>query len=104
MDIINVPSKIVFIADRVFPVAPLPKRKLAVGVAPNIRALGKQSGAEMTFDSPPAAGKVGVVLRQCEDRVKVVRQDYNRIDRKGTLFPSCPKSHTKRRDMIDENR
>ncbi len=36
--------------------------------------------------------------------MKVVRQDHNRIDRKGALMPGYAKRRAKPAHMVDENR
>jgi len=54
----------------------------------------------VSFDSPPTPGKVKVVLRQSENRMKVIRQNHNRIDCKGALLPGRAERQTKRGDII----
>jgi len=42
---------------------------------------------DMRLDPPPAAGEVGIALRQRPDGMQVVRQDHNGVDGERTLVP-----------------
>ncbi len=103
MDVVHVPREIVVVADRMFPIAPLPKRKFAVGVTLEVRARVEQAGTEVPFDASPPGGKVSVIRGQCKDRVQVIGQDHNSIDRKWSFLPGHTKGRAKRGDVIDKS-
>ena len=73
VNVIDMPREVAVVADRVLPIAPLPKRELAIAVPFDVPARFEQMGAEISFDAPPPAGKVRVVGRQTKDRVQVIR-------------------------------
>jgi len=73
VNVIDMPREVAVVADCVLPIAPLPKRELAIAMPSDVPARFKQMGAEISFDAPPPAGKVGVVSRQTKDRVQVIR-------------------------------
>jgi hypothetical protein len=100
MNVIVVPGKVAIITDRVFPIAPLPQRKLAVCMALNGRSRGNQAAAEMSLDATPTTGEIGVPLRQGKNGMEVVRQDHDRVDGKGSLASRDTKRRPKRGDVI----
>ena len=87
VNIINVSGEIGFVADRVLPVTPLPKREIAVAISPDRHPRREQRAAEMPFDAPPPSRIVGISFWQGEDRMKMVWQNHNRFDRKRPLSP-----------------
>ena len=103
MDVIHVPDKIALVTNRVFPVASLPKRELAIRVPPDSDPRSKQAGAEVSFDPPPAPSEIRISLRQGQDCMKMIREDDDRIDRKGPLLAGHAKRRAKRADMIDQS-
>jgi hypothetical protein len=50
------------------------------------------------------AEKIRIALRQGQDRVQMVRKDYDRIDCKWTFASPGAERGTQCRDMIDEKR
>jgi len=58
VNVIDMPGKVVIVANRVLPTSPLPKRKLAIGVALNVLAGIEQAPAEVSFDAPPSGREV----------------------------------------------
>jgi len=104
VNVINVPGEIVVIADGVFPVTPLPKRKFTIRMALEIDACSEEVGAEISLDPTPAPSEIGVSFRQRQDRVQVIRQNHHRIDRKRPFLSGHAKRGAKRADMIDQNR
>ena len=102
VNVIDMSSEVAIVADRVLPISPLPKCEFAIGVALDVLTGFEQTGAEVSFDAPPPARKVRVVSGQTEDRVQVIRQDHDGIDRKWPLLPGHAKRGAKRADMIDK--
>lgn len=76
VDIIHVRAPIPFIANGVFPEAPLPDRTLSTTIG-----LGGDTAGKGLFYFTPAAGIVLVGIRQTPDTVKMVGQNDNGIDR-----------------------
>ena len=54
MNVIHVPLEILFVADRMFPKAPLPQREIAIAVSCDGASGIDRGGAEMTLNPPPA--------------------------------------------------
>ncbi len=79
--------EVVIVADRVLPIAPLPKREFTIAVPSDVCARIEQMGTEISFDAPPPAGKIRVVGRQTKERMQMIRQDHDGIDRKWPLLP-----------------
>src|SRR5437868_10691916 len=91
MDIIHVPNKIRLASYCVFPKSSLPQRVFAVAMTLDRETRCNDMPREMTFDVAPATRKVSVSGRQGEDRVHVVRQNHDRIDRERTFLPGAAK-------------
>src|SRR5580700_9272354 len=72
MDVIDMSLEVLLVADRVFPVSSLPKRKFAVRVAPDFDSRSEQAGTEDSLDSPPPPGEIRVSRRQGQNRMKVI--------------------------------
>jgi hypothetical protein len=58
---------------------------------------------EEAFDSPPSTGEVAIVGGQCHDRVQVIGQDDDRIDRERTFAPGHAKGRTQSDYVVDEH-
>ena len=85
-------GKIFFIADSMFPEAPLPDRGFAVFVfrcADPLVALIIVAASQgyRTFYHYPARGKFGVAVGQCLQAVQVIGQQNPYVDSKGALYP-----------------
>jgi hypothetical protein len=100
MNVVNMPGKIVLIADRVLPVTSLPKRKFAIRMAAYYDPRNEQSGAEISLDPPPTAGKVRITRRQGHDRMKMIREDHCRVDRERVFSPRRAECRAKHADLI----
>jgi hypothetical protein len=100
MDVIDVASEIVFIADRMFPEPPLPQCEIAI--RPTLQSgFGlDQRAAEMPLDPPPSTREIRVVWRQGEQDMKMIREDHDRVDREGALATCHSEGVAKRVDMI----
>jgi hypothetical protein len=94
MNIIDMPGEIVFVANGVLPKPLLPKREIAVRIALQLNSGVDQRVAETPFDPPPAARKIRIIQRQCEDGMQVIRKNYNRVDCKRAFTTGCAKSLT----------
>jgi hypothetical protein len=104
MDVIDMPDEITLIADCMFPVPPLPEREFTIRVARERGAGGEQVGTEMPFDASPPACEIGVSWRQGPERMKVIRQDHDRINRERARLPGRAKRSTQGAGVIDESR
>jgi len=104
VNVIDMAKEIVLGPDRVFPITSLPKGKFAVRVAIDRDAGIKQHGAEVSFDASPASSEIRISFRQGQDRMKVIRQDDDGINRKGPFLSGQAKRGAKRADMIDQRR
>lgn len=94
MDVIDVPQQIEIVADRMFPVAPLPDTSLP-SREPHVRStlrLG-DAAAEIRFDAAPAGRKVGIAFRQSPDPMHMLRQHHPRDHREWS-------THTLQRDAV----
>ena len=103
VNVVDMTLEIAVIANSVFPVTSLPQSKVAVAVTLHGLSRGDRVGAEVPFDSPPPSGKIRVRLRQGEDCMEVIRQNYDRVDRKRPFLPSLAKRGAKRANMIDKS-
>lgn len=104
MNVIDVASEIIFVANGMLPEPPLPQRLFAAGVAPAGRIGGDQTAAEIAFDPSPSAGEIRVAGRQGEHRVQAVRQDHDGIDRERAFAPGGTKCRAQNSDVIDKHR
>jgi hypothetical protein len=104
VNVVDVSLEIAVVTDSVFPIASLPQSKITIPVALGCRPGSDHAGTEVSFDPSPAAGEICVSLRQREDRMEMVWQNYDRIDRKGALLPRRAKGRSERVDMIDKSR
>src|SRR5690348_6682930 len=80
MDVVDVPAKVGFVADRVLPKTALPDGTLAAMIRLGWRPSADSQARESGFDFPPAPGEVRIAFRQGHDRVQVVRKDDDCID------------------------
>jgi hypothetical protein len=58
--------------------------------------------AEISLDAPPPARKIRVIIGQTYDRVQMIRQDHDGVDRKWPFLPGCAKRRAKNADMVDK--
>jgi hypothetical protein len=63
MNIVDMSGEIAMITNSMFPVAPLPKCKFAVGVPFDFDIRDEQVSAEVPLDPTPASGEIGVPVR-----------------------------------------
>ena len=73
VNVIHVTLEILFVSDRSLPKSSLPQCKLAVTVANERHTGSDQLATEAALDATPATGIIGVVQRQCEDRMQMLR-------------------------------
>jgi hypothetical protein len=60
------------------------------------------ASGEHRFDQPPPHGEIGITLRQCPDRVEMVRQHDDSIDRESVSRARISECTSKLIDPIDE--
>jgi len=102
MNVVDVSLKIALIANRVLPKAPLPQCQIAIWSAGEIDAGVNQGAIEITLDPSPSARKIGICRWQGKNRMEVIRQDDDCVDRKLTLSTRRTESIAQRCDMIDK--
>jgi hypothetical protein len=56
----------------------------------------------MPLDPAPSARKIGVALRQGEDRVQMIREDHDGFDREGTFVSGRAEGRAQGADVIYE--
>jgi hypothetical protein len=100
VNVIDMPCVVFIVSYGVFPITPLPPRKLSASVSLDGHPGREQPGAKVPLYPPPTSGEICVSRRQGKDRAKVVRQDHDRIDGKRTLAPRYPKCPVKGVEMI----
>jgi hypothetical protein len=94
MDVIEVPRKIAFVAERVLPITPLPNAALAfAGTACRDRLVEGQGVREYCFDEAPAQRKIGIAFGQGPNGMQVVGQNDDRLEIEGMAasdIAECP--------------
>ena len=103
MNVVNMPREVSFVADGMFPESSLPKRQVTVRPALQVRRSRNQRSAEMTFNAPPASGKIEIFRRQCEDRVQMLGQYHDGVDSEWTFSTSRTQRIAKKIDVFDKN-
>ena len=103
MDVIGVAPKIGFVAQRVLPITALPDAALAFArPARRDLVVTRQIAAKTRLYELPAGGEISVAHRQSPDRMNVVRQYDDGVDRE-RMVPSCrAERRAQRFDMIGE--
>ena len=92
MDVIDVTSKIVLIADRVLPIAPLPDATLPLGgTASRNRLAGCEVARKRRLNQPPARCEIPVALGERPDRMQMIRENNHRVDREWMTSMSLAK-------------
>src|ERR1043166_7658968 len=104
MNVIDVACKIGLVADGVLPEPSLPKCIVPVRMAPRRRTRCDHMVAEMSLDPPPAPREIRISRRQGENRMQMIRQDYDGIDRVRAFTPAHAERRAQRADVIDKSR
>ena len=103
MNIVDMPSEIAFIAQRVLPIAPLPDAALALAAAACGNSLTSwQRMRKPRFDQSPARREIGVPLGQTPDRMQMIGQDDNCLDAERMIGLRFAKRRTQCADMFGE--
>src|SRR5438477_11148487 len=101
--VLDVPAKILLVADQVFPEPTLPNRTFPPRNSDRAAQLGfRNSLGEADLDQPPAYRKISVVRRQGPNRVNVFGQHDHRVDRKRVPRLGDPSCLAQCCDMIGE--
>ena len=100
MDIVDMPREVAVVVDGVLPKPPLQKCEIAIWPTLEMKARCNQFAAEMSLDPPPAPREIRVSRRQGENRVQMIRQDHDSIDRERTFAPTRPERRAHRVDVI----
>ncbi|OKO78388.1 hypothetical protein AC629_30545 [Bradyrhizobium sp. NAS80.1] len=103
VDVIDMAREIVFVTNRVLPIAPLPQNQLSVGVAGYVYTGMKQGTAEMPLDPAPASREVGIIQRKFHDGVQMIRKDHYCIELERALLPSSPKGIAQGENLLDQD-
>src|SRR6187431_2576526 len=88
MNVVDVAGQIVLIADRVLPIAPLPDAALTFGSATGRNSLTCKVARKRRFNQPPARWKIPIVLGHRPDRMEMIRQHDQRVDRERMTLAS----------------
>ena len=104
MNVVSMPRKILFIAQSMLPIAPLPNAAFALFRAARGPALvGRQTARERRLDQPPPQRKISVAFRQRPDRMQMVRQDDDGFDVERMAPSNIAERLAQKVDVIDEN-
>jgi hypothetical protein len=98
MDLLDMSFKIRFVANRMFPEAPLPERAFSPPLPSSHCSLSGDLTREQAFSSPPAPGKISTVLWQ--SRNAMIGKNNDCIDLERPLDTRRAKRMTKRRYLL----
>src|SRR5581483_4289932 len=105
VNVIAVGREIPLIANRMFPVTPLPDAAFAFGYAARRTVLPAGDPLrKFRFDQAPAQREVRISRRQRPDAVQVFRENDNRVDRKRMLSRDRAKRGSEEFDLLREQR
>jgi hypothetical protein len=104
VNVIDVPSQIFFVTDRVLPETSLPQSIFSAPVALIVEPLGDDVPRKKAFDALPSSGKIRVIVWKGHDDMQMIRQHDDGIDRERMLTPRDPKGAAQQSDVFDENR
>jgi len=83
MNVVDVTREVVFTAQSMFPIPPLPNTAFALaGTAWRDSLADGQRSRKCSLDQSPAQRKIGVAFRHCPNSMKMVRQNHRRFDNK----------------------
>jgi hypothetical protein len=102
VDVIKVPRKVGFIANRMLPESPLPKRTFIAAVSLGGHPLGDNLVGKQALNSPPSSRKVRIAFRQRHDCVQMVREYNNRIRLEGPLGACDAKGMAQNSNLLDQ--
>src|SRR5258708_28373799 len=102
MNVVNVPREVLLVTNGVLPEPPLPERIFPVRMALHECSYRDHVAAEISLDPAPAAGKICVALRQRENRVQMIRQDNDCVNREWAFAPGCAERLTQGANVIHE--
>ena len=95
-------SEIDFVADHMFPKAPLPQMVFAPALAPKGHAPVRECPREARFDGSPSPRKILVPFGQGPNRVQMAGKHYNRTNDKWRLPFYGLKGSPQRVAMFDQ--
>ena len=79
MDVFDMPTQVVLVADQMLPIATLPDAPLTASHTLGTPALVRgQATGKACFDLGPAIGVVQISLRQSPQAVQVIRENHDR--------------------------
>jgi hypothetical protein len=103
MNVVNVSCKVVFVAQCVLPIAPLPNPPFTFASTARRNSLTLRQGTRKhRFYQPPTQGEVCVSFRQCPNSMEVIWQHHGRLDREWVSRLRVAKRGPQRLDMISE--
>jgi hypothetical protein len=94
VDVIDMTRQIRLISNGVLPEPSLPEHVLAPMVARDRKSSANHLSREQALDPAPSSGKIPVVFRQREDRVQMIRKNYDGVDREWSFLPCDTESMT----------
>jgi hypothetical protein len=91
MNVLNVPSPVLAIADRVLPIPSLPNAALAPAQTAVRNGLpSRESTREAALNQGPTDPEITITVGHCPNRMKVIRQYDDGVDRERMLMPRVP--------------
>ena len=103
VNVVEVPRRILLVAQGVFPIPTLPDPALALGGAAGGAPFASgQSVRKAAFDQAPTQGEIRIVLGQGPDHVQVIRQDHGSLDREGMSCAHLTKHGPQKDDMFGQ--
>ena len=101
--IFDVADIISLVAEQVFPEPALPDAALVACDANGVKPLPlRQRFRERALDQPPARGEIAIAGRQSPDRMQMIGQHDECVDREIIALASRRNSLAQTRDMVDE--
>jgi len=91
------------VTDQMLPESALPDAAFVAGNANGTEPfLLWQRSREPALDQPPARGEIAITRRQLPDRMQMIREHDERVNREGMVLPRYGDSLAQGCDMIDE--
>jgi hypothetical protein len=105
VNVVHVSSQIAAVADRMLPEAALPDAAFALARSARRNALAEaQPARECCLDQPPACREMAVASGQRPQRMKVIRQYHDPVDREGMAMPGVPERRPQQSDIVGKQR
>jgi hypothetical protein len=105
MNIVDMPGKIDFVANSMFPISALPDAPFAFGrAASGYPFVSRQATRKGGLDQLPTHRKIGVTFRQRPYGMKVIGRHHDGVDREWMALACLTKRRAQQLDMICQQR